>query len=94
MQEWIVGACVAWAAGVIFGRYLPPALRAWFAVFAARTLTRLGLVRMALHVMPVHDAASRGCGSCSNCRPGSSPTRQSVTPVVLHRAIRKSSIDR
>ena len=90
LQSLIVGACVAFAAMYMLGRYAPKLVaipRAWL----ARRLERSGLQRAAALLQPkaasgggCHSGGDAACSSCGSCgSPQEAAPKES--PVIFHR---------
>ena len=72
LQQWIVGAIVAYAFWAVARRYLPKSLRRFLRSWAVRLARRIGWKRLAAKLEERAEAGAScgdGCGSCGNCGP-------------------------
>lgn len=86
MQQWIVGAIVAYAFWVVAKRYLPRALHRLLRSWAVRGARRMGWNRLAARLEKRAEAGAScgdGCGSCGSCGSGEKDTapKQFTIPV-------------
>ncbi len=91
MQEWIVGAIVAYAFWAVLKRYMPKAVRKAVRSRAVRTARRLGWSALANRLEAEKKSVAScgdGCGSCGGCGSNDeAPTadKKFVIPLKLER---------
>ena len=72
LQQWIVGAIVAYAFWAVARRYLPRSVRRLLRSWAVRLARRIGWTRLAAKLEERAEAGAScadGCDSCGKCGP-------------------------
>lgn len=94
MQQWIVGAIVAYAFWVVTKRYAPKAMRTAVRRWSGRAARRFGLNGIADRLEKDRQAAARGdgCGSCGGCdsKQASSPASTAKEFVIPLKALQRA----